>query len=86
MHVELRCPSCASHFSAAPDTPYHEVLDRMIDEGPWFGLAEGATFEDMIFAALTSRGAIRCPDCSEAVAVRESSLARAARPCGKLSV
>ena len=42
--------------------PAMEVLARMIDEGPWFALAEGETFEDMIFAALTSRGAICCPD------------------------
>jgi hypothetical protein len=47
----------------------------MIDEGPWFGLAEGETFEDMIFAALATRGAIRCSDCSAPVAVNEQSLA-----------
>lgn len=75
MQIELRCRRCASHFSAPPDTPYAEVLDRMIDEGPWFGLAEGDTFEDMIFAALTTRGAIRCSDCSRPVAVNEQSLA-----------
>jgi hypothetical protein len=79
MQVELRCPSCACHFSAPPETPYAVILDRMIDEGPWFGLAEGETFEDMIFAALTSRGAIRCPDCSRAVAVSEESLTGSAR-------
>jgi hypothetical protein len=78
MQIELRCRRCASHFSAPPDTPYGEVLDRMIDEGPWFGLAEGDTFEDMIFAALATRGVIRCPDCSRPVAVGEQSLARAA--------
>jgi hypothetical protein len=84
VQVELRCPSCACHFSAPPDTPYSEVLDRMIDEGPWFGLAEGDTFEDMIFAALTARGVIRCPNCSGAVAVGEESLSCPARtpfPC-----
>ncbi len=80
MQIELRCPSCACHFSASPDAPYGEVLDRMIDEGPWFGLAEGKTFEDMIFAALTTRGAIRCPDCTDAVIVSERSFARAAEP------
>jgi hypothetical protein len=79
MQIELRCRRCACHFSAPPETPYGEVLDRMIDEGPWFGLAEGETFEDMIFAALTTRGVIRCPDCSGAVAVSEQSLARRGR-------
>jgi len=56
----------------------------MTDEGPWFGLAEGETFEDMIFAALTSRGAIRCPECAGTVAVSEESLAELDRelfPC-----
>jgi hypothetical protein len=72
--LELRCPSCPCHFSAAPSTPYSDVLDRMIDEGPWFGLAEGKTFEDMIFAALAMRGSIRCPECSEAVVVGEQSM------------
>jgi hypothetical protein len=85
MHIELRCPRCVSHFSAPHQTPYEEVLDRMIDEGPWFGLAEGDTFEDMIFAALATRGVIRCPDCAGPVAVGEPNLARARRepfPCG----
>jgi hypothetical protein len=85
MRIELRCRRCVSHFSAPPETPYGEVLDRMIDEGPWFGLAEGDTFEDMIFAALATRGVIRCPDCAGPVAVNEQSLARTTRepyPCG----
>ena len=78
MQIELRCRRCGTYFSAAPDTPYDEVLDRMIDEGPWFGLAEGDTFEDMIFAALATRGVIRCSDCSRPVAVGEPSLVEAA--------
>jgi len=79
MQVELHCPSCACRFGAAPETPFDEVLDRMVDEGPWFGLAEGDTFADMISAALSARGVIRCPDCLEAVAVRGPALARPAR-------
>ena len=75
MLIELSCPSCACSFKAPPHLPYGEVLDQMIDEGPWIGLAEGETFEDMIFAALTSRGVIRCPDCSEPVTICEESLA-----------
>ena len=39
MQVELHCPFCACCFGAAPETPFDEVLDRMVDEGPWFGLA-----------------------------------------------
>jgi len=47
----------------------------MVDEGPWFGLAEGETFADMIAAALNARGVIRCPDCQEAVAVHGQEFA-----------
>ncbi len=81
MVVELSCLSCPCQFRAAPETPTDEVLRRMADEGPWFGLAPGRTFEDMIFTALARRGRILCPDCGEPVAVQESSfgdLARAA--------
>jgi hypothetical protein len=46
----------------------------MTDEGPWYALGDGETFEDMIFTALTSRGAIHCPECGEAVSVSEESL------------
>jgi hypothetical protein len=56
----------------------------MTIEGPWFGLARGKTFEDMIFAALAARGAILCPNCSEPVTVNEVSLGRSSRdllPC-----
>jgi hypothetical protein len=48
----------------------------MIDEGPWFALADGKTFEDMIFAALMRRGKIRCPECGKPVAIQEESLGR----------
>jgi hypothetical protein len=79
MQIELRCLRCACHFSASSDTPYAEVLDRMIDEGPWFGLAEGDTFEEMIAAALEARGAIRCPECAGAVAVGDRNPGRPTR-------
>jgi hypothetical protein len=78
MQVELYCPCCSSRFAAPPDTAADEVLERMTDDGPWYALGEGETFEDMIFAALTSRGAIRCPDCGEAVSVSEESLGQLA--------
>jgi hypothetical protein len=74
MQIELLCPRCACRFGAAPETPAAEVFDRMTEEGPWYALGDGETFEDMIFAALTARGAIHCPDCGEAVGVSEESL------------
>jgi ribosomal protein S27AE len=76
MQLELHCPRCSSSFVAEPDTPAAEVLDRMMDEGPWRGLGDGETFEDMIFNALVEHGAIRCPQCGTAAAVSEESLCR----------
>ena len=79
MQIELNCPICHCHFIAAPDSPAAEVIDLMTEEGPWFALGDGETFEDMIFAALTERGCIGCPECGEPVVVNESSLGRLAR-------
>lgn len=79
MQIELTCPLCQCRFTAAPDSPAAEVVDRMTEEGPWFALGDGETFEDMIFAALTERGCIRCPECGDPVAVNESSLGRLSR-------
>jgi hypothetical protein len=76
VEIELFCPDCLSRFSASPHTPADEIIDRMRDEGPWYALANGETFEDMIFSALLYRGAIRCPDCSEPVLIREKTLGR----------
>jgi hypothetical protein len=78
MQIELYCEPCDNRFLAPPQTPALEVLNRMFDEGPCFTLGEGETFEDMIFGALTSRGAICCPDCAKPVSVSEESLGRAA--------
>lgn len=74
MRVELYCEKCACCFVAHPESSAEEVLDRMFDEGPWYGLGDGETFEDMIFTALTERGDILCPDCGEPVSVHEESL------------
>jgi len=78
MMIELFCQACNNRFVAPPETPALEVLERMFDEGPWFALGEGETFEDMIFTALTSRGAICCPDCLRPVSVSEESLGKMA--------
>ncbi len=76
MQIELDCPRCHCHFASPPDSPAAVVLDRMTEEGPWFALGDGATFEDMIFAALVERGQICCPECGAPVSVSEESLAR----------
>ncbi len=76
MHIQLHCPRCACHFSAPPETPALDIINRMTDDGPWFGLAEGDTFEDMVFAALLARGKICCPECLSAVSVRGREMRR----------
>ena len=48
-------PQIADLIRAAPDTLQDEVISRMMEEGTWFGLAPGATFEDMVLAALAKR-------------------------------
>jgi hypothetical protein len=74
MQVELYCPCCCSSFVAEPEAPAAEVLDRMADEGPWYALGDGETYEDMIFSTLFACGTIRCAACGEAAAVTEQSL------------
>jgi hypothetical protein len=74
MQVELYCPQCSCYFAADPDAPHAEVLDRMAEEGPWYALGDGETFEDMIFSTLFAAGAIRCPESGEAESVTEQSL------------
>src|ERR1700716_1937690 len=74
MQVELHCPHCLCSFAASPDAPATEVLDRMAEEGPWYALGDGETFEDMIFSTLFASGSIRCSECGESVSVNEESL------------
>jgi hypothetical protein len=78
MQIELYCPHCSCSFAEEPDAPAAEVLDRMGEEGPWYALGDGETFEDMIFSTLFASGTIRCTECGEAVSVTEQSLNRLA--------
>jgi hypothetical protein len=73
MQIELYCPGCPFHFAAAADADADAILDRMTEEGPWIALGHGDSFEAMVFAALTSRGRIGCPECGRALAVYEDS-------------
>jgi len=79
MHIELHCADCGSQFRAAGETAADEILDRLIDEGPWYALAEGETFEDMIRAALCYRGRILCPECGRVLSIRRSDAYRCDR-------
>ena len=55
------------------------VLDQLREEGPWFSLGDGETFEDHIHATLTPPGKDRCPVCGEALSIPEENLGRLAR-------
>jgi len=46
----------------------------MAEDGPWYALGDGETFEDMIFNTVFSNGEIRCSECGEPVHVTEESL------------
>src|SRR3954470_7703632 len=74
MQVELYCPHCNCSFASPPETPAAEVLDRMADEGPWYALGDGETYEDMIFSTLLACGDIRCSEGGEPASVNEESL------------
>jgi hypothetical protein len=76
MQVELYCPFCSHSFVASPELPAAEVLDRMAEEGPWYALGDGETFEDMIFSTLFACGNIRCAECGGIAHVNEQSLGR----------
>jgi hypothetical protein len=78
MLVELCCSHCGNRFAADPEAPSAEVIERMAEEGPWYALGDGETFEDMIFATLFSYGAIRCMECGEQASVNEESLGQLA--------
>ena len=76
MQIELFCTECSCRFAAPPDLGADDVIERMTDEGPWYALGDGETFEDMIFSSLSRDGHIFCPECGEPVAVSEESLGR----------
>jgi hypothetical protein len=73
MKIELVCRVCQAHFTASPETPEEDVIQRMTEEGPWFALAGGACFRDMIHTALGRRGGIACPECGALIHVVEVS-------------
>jgi hypothetical protein len=84
MSIELVCHYCPCRFDAAGQAPEEEIIRQMIEDGPWFALAAGPTFEDMVSTALTRRGKILCPECGEPVRVRESPFGDIA--CAPLAV
>jgi hypothetical protein len=78
MRIELHCSSCFCRFVAPAQASHDEIREQMFNDGPWYALGDGNTFEDMIFATLMERGAICCPDCGDPVSVSEESLGQLA--------
>ena len=76
MQIELYCEACACRFVAPPQASANEVTDRMFENGPWYALGDGETFEDMIFSTLFAHGDIRCAECGGSASVSEESLGR----------
>jgi hypothetical protein len=73
MQIKLSCPGCPFCFAAAAEADADDILERMTEEGPWIALGHGDTFEAMVFAALTVRGRIGCPDCGRDTTIHEGS-------------
>jgi hypothetical protein len=80
MRIYITCPACPCSFSDEAHAPMSEVLDRMSGDAPWFALAVGATFGEMVEAALRRRGRILCPDCRGEVLVECDGSGLAAEP------
>jgi hypothetical protein len=78
MRIELHCARCSCRFKAPAQASEDEVQNRMADDGLWYALGDGNTFEDMIFSSLLEHGAIHCPDCGEPVSISEESLSQLA--------
>ncbi len=78
MQVELYCPDCCHHFTAPAHDVATEALDRVIAEGLWEDLGDGATFEDSLALELNDACEAGCPDCGGPGKVTEESLGRMA--------
>ncbi len=78
MRIELHCTACSCRFVAPAHASDDEIRQRMWEDGSWYALGDGTTFEDMIFATLMERGAICCPNCGDPVSVSEESLGQLA--------
>jgi len=66
-------------FVAPPEAPASDVLDRMADEGPWYALGDGQTYEDMIFHLFACGSTLRrwrAADVNEASSVTDDGVSR----------
>jgi hypothetical protein len=77
MLLELHCPECFWSFCAGSETSAESILDRLIEEGPWFGLGQGDTFDEMIRTVLRRQGKLYCPECRSALSIERRQGERA---------
>jgi hypothetical protein len=73
MRIELECSQCHARFPAHADVPLGPALARLAEEGPWFALGDGETWEDRIYSCLCGGEASSC--CGAPAGVSEDSLA-----------
>ncbi len=79
MRIELRCSRCSCHIPVPADVPFGRVLERLAEEGPWYALGDGETWEDRIYSCLPAAGEVRCPHCGATVEVSEDDLGELSR-------
>jgi hypothetical protein len=79
MQLELQCCRCAYHSTVYQHPRTSQIWNQLTEEGPWFALGDGQTFEDRISATLIADDETRCPECGGRLAVSEESLAEASR-------
>lgn len=76
MQVELSCPHCQERFTISPNSPAAEIIERIVQEGPFSAVGDGETLEDRISAALEDHAPLCCPECGEIVQWSEENLGR----------
>jgi hypothetical protein len=76
MQVELHCDRCGGCFLTTLDLAADAALTTLHEEGPWFALGDGETFEDRISVSLSGPGAPHCRDCGAPAVLSEESLGR----------
>jgi hypothetical protein len=54
--------------------PLGRALARLAEEGPWYAIGDGETWEDRIYFCLSGQEQVRCPDCGAGVEVSEEHL------------
>lgn len=70
MRTEMCC-NCSNQTDTPPGDFTDDLLEKLNREGPWDGLGDGQTFEDILYQRLAE-----CPACGRAVAIKEEELCR----------